>query len=51
MSRFYRKNNEYGKKVLALHRSKIGEISVKDLKIGTWRNLKQHEVDGLLKKC
>lgn len=40
-----------GKKVLALHRSKIGTIGVKDLKIGTWRYLKQSEVDELLKKC
>lgn len=38
-----------GKRVLALHRSKIGNIGVKDLKIGTWRYLKQSEVDGLLK--
>lgn len=37
-----------GKKVLALHRSKIGNIGVKDLKIGTWRYLKQAEVDELL---
>lgn len=37
-----------GKKVLALHRSKIGRIGVKDLKIGTWRYLKQKEVDELL---
>lgn len=37
------------KKVLALHRSKIGNIGVKDLKIGTWRYLKQKEVDELLK--
>jgi len=40
-----------GKKVLALHRSKIGNIGVKDLKIGTWRYLKQKEVDELLKNC
>ncbi len=40
-----------GKPVLALHRSKIGDIAVKDLKIGTWRYLKQSEVDELLKKC
>ncbi len=38
-----------GKKVLALHRSKIGSIGVKDLKLGTWRYLKQKEVDELLK--
>ena len=40
-----------GKKVLALHRSKIGNIGVKDLKLGTWRYLKQKEVDELLKNC
>ena len=37
-----------GKKVLALHRSKIGDLSVKDLKLGTWRYLKKHEVERLL---
>lgn len=40
-----------GRHVLALHRSKIGNIGVKDLKIGTWRYLKQSEVDELVKKC
>lgn len=38
-----------GSKVLALHRSKIGEIEVKDLKIGTWRYLKDYEIKKLLK--
>ena len=38
-----------GKKVLSLHRSKIGEITVKDLKLGTWRYLRKSEVDKLLK--
>ncbi len=38
-----------GKKVLALHRSKIGEINVKDLKIGQWRYLTQEEVEKLMK--
>jgi len=38
-----------GKKVLALHRSKIGNIGVKDLKIGTWRYLTLKEVNDLLK--
>lgn len=38
-----------GKKVLSLHRSKIGDISVKDLKLGTWRYLKKSEIDKLLK--
>lgn len=33
-----------GKKVIALHRSKIGKISVKDLKIGVWRYLTPEEV-------
>ena len=32
------------KKVLALHRSKIGNLSVKDLKIGNWRYLKNNEI-------
>lgn len=38
-----------GKKVVALHRSKIGNISVKDLKIGSWRYLTKKEVDMLMK--
>ena len=37
------------KKVLSLHRSKIGSIGVKDLKLGTWRYLKQKEIEDLLK--
>lgn len=37
-----------GKKVLALHRSKIGNITVKDLKLGEWRYLELEEVKGLL---
>ena len=37
------------KKVLALHRSKIGNISVKDLKIGTWRYLEENEIKDILK--
>lgn len=37
------------KKVLALHRSKIGNIGVKDLKLGTWRYLTPKEVELLLK--
>ena len=36
------------KKVLALHRSKIGNIGVKDLKVGEWRYLTPREVDELL---
>lgn len=39
-----------GKKVKALHRSKIGNLSVKDLKIGKWRFLSSKEVDYLLQK-
>ena len=38
-----------GKKVLALHRAKIGEIEVKDIELGKWRYLKKHEVESLLK--
>ena len=37
-----------GKKVIALHRSKIGNISVKDLKLGTWRFLKKSEIAKFL---
>ena len=37
------------KQVLSLHRSKIGDITVKDLKLGTWRYLRKSEVDKLLK--
>ncbi len=37
-----------GKKVLALHRAKIGNISVKDLKIGEWRFLKKSEIEEIL---
>ena len=37
-----------GRRVLALHRSKIGSIGVKDLKIGTWRYLTEKEVNSLL---
>lgn len=36
-----------GKNVIALHRCKIGNISVKDLKIGEWRFLKDKEVREL----
>lgn len=37
-----------GRKVLALHRTKIGNIGVKDLKIGTWRYLNDKEVKSIL---
>ena len=40
--------NAIGKKVLALHRSKIENIGVKDLKLGEWRYLTQKEVDALI---
>jgi len=36
------------RKVLALHRTKIGDLSVKDLKIGSWRYLKKYEIDKLI---
>lgn len=38
-----------GRKVQALHRSKIGNLDVKDLKLGTWRYLKQNEINELIK--
>lgn len=38
-----------GKSVLALHRSKIGGIGVKDLALGEWRYLKSKEIEQLLK--
>ena len=36
-----------GRKVQALHRSKIGNIGVKDLKLGTWRYLTSKEIQYL----
>ena len=36
-----------GKKVIALHRAQIGNITVKDLPLGKWRYLKQSEIDRL----
>lgn len=38
-----------GKRVLALHRAKIGNITVKDLKLGKWRYLSTKEVESLIK--
>jgi 23S rRNA pseudouridine2605 synthase len=38
-----------GKKVIALHRLKIGNLGVKDLKLGTWRYMTQKEVQEILK--
>ena len=38
-----------GRKVLALHRSKIGMIDVKDLKLGEWRYLNKEEVKCITK--
>lgn len=38
------------KKVLALHRSCIGNIDVKDLKLGNWRYLTNKEIENLHKK-
>lgn len=39
-----------GKKVLALHRSKIGNIDVKSLKLGQWRYLTDKEIKSLFPK-
>lgn len=38
-----------GHRVLALHRSKIAGIGVKDIKIGTWRYLTTKEVEKIIK--
>lgn len=37
------------RKVLALHRSKIGSIGVKDIELGRWRFLKESEIQKLVK--
>ncbi len=37
-----------GRKVLALHRRKIGNLDVKSLKIGQWRYLSDYEIKKLL---
>ncbi len=37
-----------GKRVLALHRAKIGNIDVKDLPLGKWRYLTKNEVERLV---
>ena len=37
-----------GKRVLALHRCKIGTLDVKDLKLGEWRYLSKKEVESFI---
>ncbi len=37
------------RKVVSLHRTAIGDITVKDLKLGNWRYLKKEEIKKLLK--
>ena len=39
-----------GRRVIALHRSKIGKIGVKDIELGKWRYLKDFEVKTLIGK-
>lgn len=39
-----------GRNVMALHRSKIGELDVKDLKIGEWRYLTSSEIKDITKE-
>lgn len=36
-----------GKPVISLHRTRIGNVNVKDLKLGTWRFLKEAEINEL----
>ena len=42
--------NAIGRKVLALHRSKIENIDVKNLKLGEWRYLSSKEIAKLINK-
>ena len=39
-----------GRNVMALHRSRIGDIDVKDLKIGEWRYLNSSEIKNITKE-
>ena len=39
-----------GHKVIKLHRSKIGILSVKNMKFGEWRYLNSEEIEKLLDK-
>ena len=39
-----------GRRVIALHRGKIGNIGVKDIELGKWRYLKDFEVKTLIGK-
>ena len=39
-----------GKKVISLHRSKIGNLTVKDLPLGTWRYINKKEIETLIEK-
>ena len=38
-----------GKKVIALHRTQIGNIDVKNLQLGKWRYLTEKEIQNLIK--
>lgn len=38
------------KKVLALHRCKIGNLDVKSLKLGQWKYLSKKELEKIYKK-
>ncbi len=41
--------NAIGKKVLALHRNRIGNLDVKDLKLGEWKYLNNKQILNLIK--
>ena len=45
-----RRCESVGRRVIALHRSKIGNIGVKDIELGKWRYLKDFEVNTLIGK-
>ena len=36
-----------GKKVIALHRSKIGDLTVKDIQLGKWKYLTDKDIRKL----
>ena len=38
-----------GRNVMALHRSKIGNIDVKDLKLGQWKYLSENDIKSIIK--
>ena len=50
IDRYEKCAKQFGHKVLALHRSKIAGIGVKDIPLGKWRYLSEVEVKKILKE-